>query len=107
MPEAQVHQLVTPHKAAPKRRRAQTSEEIEREAELSAQVMRLEEHRARAVDPADDDPEVRFKRALALEQALDSGEVLTQDQRNWLADYQQSSEYRAALRMARRFGAEE
>jgi len=107
LPEAQVHQLVRPHKAAPKRRRAQTSEEIEREAELSAQVMRLEEHRAQAIDQDDDDPEVKFKRAMALEQAIESGEALTQAQRDWLADYQQSSEYRAALRMARRFSAEE
>ncbi|SEK33262.1 Mu DNA-binding domain-containing protein [Roseovarius azorensis] len=107
LPEAQVHQLVTPHKAAPKRRRVLSADEQAREVELAARVMRLEEHRARPADPADDDPEVRFDRARALERAVAEGETLTQAQAAWLADYQQSSEYRAGLRMARRFSAEE
>ncbi|ARE85030.1 bacteriophage Mu transposase [Roseovarius mucosus] len=107
LPEAQVHQLVTPHKAAPKRRRAQSVEEIEREAALEARVTRLAEHRARPVEVDEDDPKALFLRARALETAQAEGEMLTQAQADWLADYQQSSDYRAQLRMERRFGAQE
>lgn len=107
LPEAQVHQLVTPHKAAPKRRRAQSVEEIEREAALEARVTRLAEHRARPVGVDEDDPKALFLRARALETAQAEGETLTQAQADWLADYQQSSDYRAQLRMERRFGAQE
>lgn len=107
LPEAQVHQLVTPHKAAPKRRRAQSVEEIEREAALEARVTRLAEHRARPVEVDEDDPKALFLRARALETAQAEGETLTQAQADWLADYQQSSDYRAQLRMERRFGAQE
>jgi putative transposase len=107
LPEAQVHQLVTPHRAAPKRRRAQSVEEIEREAALEARVTRLAEHRARPVEVDEDDPKALFLRARALETAQAEGETLTQAQADWLADYQQSSDYRAQLRMERRFGAQE
>jgi hypothetical protein len=37
---------------------------------------------------------------------MEAGEALTQAQAEWLADYRQSSEYRAHLRMERRFSAE-
>jgi len=108
LPEAQVHQLVTPHAAAPKRRRrAQSAEEVEHLAEIEARVMRLEEHRVRPAEPADDDPEIMFARARVLERAQADGEALTQAQADWLADYQQSSDYRAKLRMARLFGTQE
>ncbi|MCG2606742.1 MAG: hypothetical protein KBO60_27185, partial [Achromobacter sp.] len=107
LPEAQVHQLVTPHKAAPKRRRAQSAEEIEHLAEIEARVMRLEEHRPQPADAAGDDTEIMFDRARALERAQADGETLTQAQADWLADYQQSSDYRAKLRMARLFGTQE
>jgi len=108
LPEAQVHQLATPHKAAPKRqRRAQSAEEIEHLAEIEARVLRLEEHRTNPVDPVDEDPAAVFARACALERARDEGEALTQAQADWLADYQQSSDYRAQLRMKRHFGAQE
>jgi len=103
LPEAQVHQLVTPHKAAPKRRAA-TPEDTAREAAHSATIARLEERRAAPRE--DDDPEQRFARARALERAIEAGEALTQAQAEWLADYRQSSEYRAHLRMERRFSAD-
>jgi hypothetical protein len=103
LPEAQVHQLVTPHKAAPKRRAA-TPEDTTREAAHSATIARLEERRDAPRE--DDDPEQRFARARALEHAMEAGEALTQAQAEWLADYRQSSEYRAHLRMERRFSAE-
>jgi hypothetical protein len=103
LPEAQVHQLVTPHKAAPKRRAA-TAEDTEREAAHSATIARLEERRAAPRE--EDDPEQRFARARALERAVEAGEALTQAQAEWLRDYQTSSEYRAHLRVARRFGAD-
>ncbi|MFB9148726.1 transposase domain-containing protein [Roseovarius ramblicola] len=98
LPEAQVHQLVTPHKAAPKRRAA-TPEDTEREAAHSATIARLEERRAAPRE--EDDPEVRFARARALERAVEAGEVLTQAQADWLGDYRTSSEYRAHLRIER------
>lgn len=106
LPEAQVHQLVTPHKAAPKRR-VVLPEDTDREAALDATVARLEEHRPTATDTDQDDPEVKFGRALALEQALENGDPLTQDQRDWLGEYQRSSEYRAGLRMKRHFSADD
>lgn len=104
LPEAQVHQLVVPHRAAPKRRAAQAADEA-REAALEAQLMRLEEHRAQPREAHE--PEERFARAMALERAQGAGEALTQAQDEWLRDYQTSSEYRAHLRVARRFGAKE
>ncbi|MET4130700.1 transposase domain-containing protein [Roseovarius sp. MBR-6] len=104
LPEAQVHQLVVPHKAAPKRRAAQAADEA-REAALEAQLMRLEEHRAQPREAHE--PEERFARAMALERAQGEGEALTQAQDEWLRDYQSSAEYRAHLRMARSFGARE
>jgi hypothetical protein len=107
LPEAQVHQLVVPHKAAPKRRAAKGTDdarEAAREAALEAQLMRLEEHRAQPREA--DEPEERFARAMALERAQGAGEALTQAQEEWLRDYQTSSEYRAHLRVARRFGAD-
>jgi hypothetical protein len=104
LPEAQVHQLVVPHRAAPKRRAAQAADEA-REAALEAQLMRLEEHRAPPKESAE--PEERFARAMALERAQGAGEALTRAQDEWLRDYQTSSEYRAHLRMARSFGARE
>ncbi|EAQ27491.1 transposase domain-containing protein [Roseovarius sp. 217] len=107
LPEAQVHQLVTPHRAAPKRRRTQSVEEIEHLAEIDARVMRLAEHRTRPVEADADDPKALFLRARALETAQAEGETLTQAQADWLADYQQSSDYRTQLRMERRFGAQE
>jgi len=103
LPEAQVHQLVTAHKAAPKRRAA-TAEDTEREAAHSATIARLEERRAAPRE--EDDPAQRFARARALERAVEAGETLTRAQGEWLGDYQQSSEYRAHLRMERRFSAD-
>ena len=103
LPEAQVHQLVTPHKAAPKRRAA-AAQDAEREAALDATVARLEEHRAQPRE--EDEPEQRFARARALERAEAAGEALTQAQAEWLRDYRHSSEYRAGLRMERLFSAE-
>lgn len=98
VPEAQIHQLVVPHRAAPKRRAA-AAEDALREADLAERVLRLE---ARSPAPAEeDDPEARFARARELERAEAAGEVLTRAQADWLADYRQYSEYRAGLRMER------
>lgn len=61
--------------------------------------MRLDAHRAEPA--ADEDAEVRFARARALESAQAAGEALTEAQAGWLAEYQHSSEYRAQARVAR------
>ncbi|SDY54838.1 transposase domain-containing protein [Citreimonas salinaria] len=97
LPEAEVVRLVPNHRQAPKSAvRRPTTDEVEAEARLEAQVTRLSEHR-----PAqpEDDPQTRFDRALELEAIEADGHPLTEQQRLWLTEYSQSAEYRAWTRM--------
>lgn len=49
-------------------------------------------------------PRQRFKRALDLERAIESGGAVTPDQRRWLDGYRLSAEYRAEQMLWRDFG---
>ncbi|HAW49191.1 MAG TPA: transposase [Roseovarius sp.] len=80
------------------------------EAPQAAFIADFEERRrarqAGEDDSGDDDPRVRFARALELERNAEAGEALTRDQRRWLASYQGSSEYRTWTRMVESHGEE-
>ena len=105
LPEAEVVRLVTPHVKAPKpARRRETTDQIEAAARLEAQITRLSERRA---PPAEDDPRARFERALTLEAMLAEGQPMTAEQGSWIAEYQQSAEYRGFARLRRAFGQDE
>lgn len=105
LPEAEVVKLVTPHPKAPSglRRRQPSAEQREADERLEAQVTRLSSRRAAQAAP-DDDPETRFARALELEAMLANEQALTPAQSDWLAEYQQSAEYRGFVRVHRRLG---
>lgn len=108
LPEAEVVQMPTPHKAAPKRARSAPSvEEVEAEERALAQITRLAERRAAQAEEEENDPRVRFERAQQLEALLNAGDDLTPDQEAWLTDYQQSFEYRGFARMAQAIGKTE
>ena len=105
LPKADVVRLVPAHPKAPKpARRRETTDEREATARLEAQITRLSERRAA---PVEDDPRTRFDRALTLEAMLAEGQPMTAEQGSWLAEYQQSAEYRGFARLRRAFGQEE
>lgn len=51
-------------------------------------------HKSPEPNQSDDDPRVRFARAMELERQAETGADLTRDQRKWLASYQTTPEYR-------------
>ena len=103
VPEPSVVQLVPEHPRAPKPvARPQTDAEREQEDRISADVTRLAD-RMQAPEAEEDSPEERFKRALALEEALDKRLSITPAQEAWLADYQTSGEYAGFARMRAHF----
>ncbi|WP_065322683.1 transposase domain-containing protein [Tritonibacter mobilis] len=106
LPEAEVIQLVTPHDKAPKTPRLQqTSHDQDHENRLEAQIARLEDRRK--PQPDDDDPELQFNRCIELEQLDAEGHPLTEEQRNFMQDYQRSAQYRSFLRMRKALGSDE
>jgi hypothetical protein len=103
LPEAEVVRLPTPHKNAPKPAKV-ASPRIEPETP-AAPVANLDDRRfVKAPDHDDERPEERFGRALAMEEGLDAGEILTAEQLSWLKIYQTSAEYRAHKKMREAFG---
>ncbi|ALF02082.1 MULTISPECIES: transposase domain-containing protein [Salipiger] len=106
LPEAEVVRLVPAHPKAPKpaRRGRQSTDQIENAARLDAQITRISERRAA---PVEDDPRGRFDRAMTLEAMQAEGQPMTVEQATWLAEYQQSAEYRGFARMRRAFGEDE
>ncbi|MBR9841183.1 MAG: transposase [Rhodobacteraceae bacterium] len=106
LPEAEVVRMVPAHPKAPKPQRAgrQTTDQIESAARLDAQITRISERRAPGPG---DDPRGRFERATQLEAMQAEGQPMTAEQSSWLADYQQSAEYRGFARMRRAFGQDE
>jgi hypothetical protein len=60
----------------------------------------------RPVPEAAETARERFRRALELERAADTGATLTSDQRRWLAGYQTTSEYRTERRLHDNHGDE-
>ena len=106
LPQAEVVQLVTPHRNAPKAPRlVRAQEDHDQEARLEAQIARLEDRRKPA--QVDDDPEAMFNRCQELEQLEAEGHPLTEEQRNFMQDYQRSAQYRGYLRMRKTLGSEE
>ncbi|MBR9841258.1 MAG: transposase [Rhodobacteraceae bacterium] len=106
LPEAEVVRLVPAHPKAPKpqQSRRHTTDQLESAERLDAQITRISERRAPGPD---DDPRGRFERATQLEAIQAEGHPMTAEQSLWLADYQQSAEYRGFARMRRAFGQEE
>lgn len=106
LPEAEVIQLVTPHDKAPKTPRLQqTSHDQDHENRLEARIARLEDRRK--PQPDDDDPELQFNRCIELERLDAEGQPLTEEQRNFMQDYQRSAQYRSFLRMRKALGSDE
>jgi len=109
LPEAEIVQLVTPHAKAPKTPKApvlmRRDNEAATEARLEAEIARLEDRRAPVA--VEDDPEVNFERCQELERLDADGHPLTEEQHNFLRDYQRSAAYRSFLSMRRAFGGEE
>ncbi|NIZ13934.1 transposase domain-containing protein [Phaeobacter sp. HF9A] len=103
LPQAEVVQLVTPHRNAPKAPRL--VENSDQEERLEAQIARLADRRAPT--PTEDDPEEMFNRCVELEQLDAEGHPLTEEQRNFMTDYQRSAQYRSFLRMRKALGSEE
>jgi len=101
LPEAQIVQLPTPHKNAPKQAKpkpAPVSQEVAPVASLA--------DRRKAKEPGWDgsSPEARFERAMVLEEALSAGEAVSEQQQSWLKEYQTSAEYGAHKKMREAFG---
>lgn len=102
-PIAQVVRIATAHPRAPKANaRAPTIDEIERSAKLEADITRLQDRRA-APSQTEKQPEDSYARALELEAILEDGHPLTQEQADWLSEYQLSNEYRGRDRVRRMF----
>lgn len=105
LPEAQVVRPVFGHAKAPKpASRRLTADQVEAEERLAAQVTRLSERRPS--DDDEDDPQVRFERAMQLEAMIARGEPVTQAQIDKLTEYQSSAEYRGFARLRAAFGQE-
>jgi len=101
-----VIQLVTPHDKAPKTPRLQqASHDQDHETRLEAQIARLED--LRKPQPDDDDPELKFNRCIELERLDAEGHPLTEEQRNFMQDYQRSAQYRSFQRMRKALGSDE
>lgn len=98
LPDAGVIRLPKIHPHAPKggKHRQVAPEE---EARLSASVTRLEERMRAPKAPLERDREADFARAMELEQMQADGYPLSDQQRAWLADYQDTSEYRSQIRL--------
>ena len=104
LPPADVVKLVTGHAKAPKPTRSrQTLDEVEAQERLNAGITRLADRRPAETE---DDPEVRFNRALELEAIIAAGDALTDAQQSWLTEYQQSGEYRGQARTRAAFRQE-
>ena len=95
--------MVPAHPKAPRSNRSEPSiEQREGEARIAAEVTRLAE-RQKTSRPNDEEPEVLFARAQALEATLKEGGEITAAQSDWLADYQTSGQYAGFARMNRLF----
>lgn len=106
LPQAEVVQLVTPHRKAPKSPRLRiAAQDHAQEERLEAQIARLEDRRKPA--PIEDDPEALFNRCRELERLDAEGQPLTEEQRNFMQDYQRSAQYRGFSRMRKSLGSEE
>ena len=102
-PVAEIVQMVPAHPKAPRSNRSEPSiEQREGEARIAAEVTRLAE-RQKTSRPNDEEPEVLFARAQALEATLKEGGEITAAQSDWLADYQTSGQYAGFARMNRLF----
>ena len=74
-------------------------------AAQAAVIADLAAMRAPKAEPsAEDTARERFRRALQLERAMETGEAVTAEQQRWLSVYQQSAEYRAERGLWSDFG---
>lgn len=101
LPDTSLVQLPAPHRNAHKFGKLTTS------SRAPGGVTGLLRHSDTEVPvQREDNAESRFERALALEEALETGKALPEGQHAWLKDYQTSAEYGAHKKMREAFGWE-
>jgi hypothetical protein len=97
LPEADVIQLTTAHRKAPK----PTERPVAARPVEAAPVARLDDRRAPVSNESAED---RFNRAVELEEILSDGHSLTAEQENWLREFQKSAEYKTQKDLRDAFG---
>lgn len=103
--DAKVTRLINPNTNMPNRVRRPMPEPAQLSDEAAAAHDRLvEEMEAANVVALPETKEQRFKRAKALENAIENGEDVDADKARWLGGYQTQPEYRSMQRMFEDFG---